>query len=152
LALPSMQCCTLRDLMSWRRIVLEDDAAKKPAKGLSGPIQGQGYGLSGTKAPPPPPLVPFAGCDRKAMPPSPAKPFAMMASPLKPSPMKDRIETATQAVARKAFAGKRQARIDALFGTKQPAANHSAPPPALAPPHPAPERVDAVFGTEDMDI
>lgn len=37
----------------------------------------------------PPPLVPFAGCDRKAMPPSPAKPFSLPASPYKPSPFKE---------------------------------------------------------------
>jgi hypothetical protein len=49
----------------------------------------------------PPPLVPFAGCDRKAMPPSPAKPFSIPASPAKPSPFKERVDAATEAVVQK---------------------------------------------------
>lgn len=44
----------------------------------------------------PTPLEPFGGCDRKAMPPSPAKPFSLQASPVKPSPMKERVDHATQ--------------------------------------------------------
>jgi len=95
---------------------------------LAGPKVGDGYGLGGPAAaaaadgmPPPPPLVPFAGCDRKAMPPSPAKPFAMQASPIKPSPMQERIESATTAVASKAW-GARQAKMSEFFGGAKAAA------------------------------
>jgi hypothetical protein len=62
----------------------------------------------------PPPLVPFAGCDRKAMAPSPAKPFSLTASPLKPSPFKERVDTATEAVVRKNWSS-RQAKMGAFF-------------------------------------
>jgi hypothetical protein len=62
---------------------------------------GWGLGNAATGADVPPPLVPFAGCDRKAMPPSPAKPFSIPASPAKPSPFKERVDAATEAVVQK---------------------------------------------------
>lgn len=119
----------------------------------AGPRIGDGYGLGGPEAaaganmpPPPPPLVPFAGLDRKAMPPSPAKPFAMQASPIKPSPMKDRIESATIAVASKQW-GARQAKMSEFFGGAKAAAKPAAPTPAAAQP------AAPVLGTvQDMDF
>jgi hypothetical protein len=63
--------------------------------------EGWGLGNAVTGADVPPPLVPFAGCDRKAMPPSPAKPFSIPASPAKPSPFKERVDAATEAVVQK---------------------------------------------------
>ncbi len=75
---------------------------------------------------PPSPLIPFAGLDRKAMPPSPAKPFSPQASPLKPSPLKERIDTATQAVAQKHWTQK-QSKMNGLFGS------NAAKPPQQAP-------------------
>ncbi|KAI8463157.1 MAG: hypothetical protein J3K34DRAFT_445000 [Monoraphidium minutum] len=121
----------------------------------SGPRVGDGYGLggpdaaAGADAPHPPPLVPFAGLDRKPMPPSPAKPFAMQASPIKPSPMKERIDSATTAVASKTW-GARQKKMSEFFtGAKasaKPAAPAAAPAPAPAPRAP-------VLGTvADMDF
>jgi hypothetical protein len=110
---------------------------------MAGPKIGDGYGLNGPDtsahpdAPPPPPLVPFAGLDRKAMPPSPAKPFAMQASPYKPSPMKDRIDTATTAVASKAW-GARQAKMSEFFGGAKAAAKPATAPAAPSPAVPAP--------------
>ena len=68
----------------------------------------------------PPPLVPFAGCDRKPMPPSPAKPFALAASPLKPSPFKERVDVATDAVVRKTWSS-RQAKMGEFFAQRKPA-------------------------------
>lgn len=65
----------------------------------------------------PPPLIPFAGCDRKAMAPSPAKPFSLQASPMKPSPFKERVDTATEAVVRKNWSS-RQAKMGAFFAAK----------------------------------
>lgn len=118
-----------------------------------GPRVGDGYGLGGPGAagdmpPPPPPLVPFAGLDRKAMPPSPAKPFAMQASPIKPSPMKDRIDSATTAVASKTW-GSRQAKMSEFFG----GAKASAKPAAPLAPAPAPPQQPPVLGTvQDMDF
>jgi hypothetical protein len=119
----------------------------------AGPRIGDGYGLGGPNAaasanmpPPPPPLVPFAGLDRKAMPPSPAKPFAMQASPVKPSPMKERIDSATTAVASKAW-GARQARMSEFFGSAKAAAKPTAPTA------PAPRAAPQVLGTvQDMDF
>ncbi|GBF87892.1 hypothetical protein Rsub_00604 [Raphidocelis subcapitata] len=122
----------------------------------AGPKVGDGYGLGGPAAaarpdmPPPPPLVPFAGCDRKAMPPSPAKPFAIAPSPIKPSPMKERIDTATGAVASKAW-GARQAKMSEFFGGAKAGAKPAAPVPAvpLAPKMQQPR----VLGTvADMDF
>jgi hypothetical protein len=127
---------------------------------MAGPKVGDGYGLNGPDAPdvpPPPPLVPFAGLDRKAMPPSPAKPFAMQASPYKPSPMKDRIETATSAVASKAW-GARQAKMSEFFGgakaAAKPAGAGAAPavpaPAACAAPAPAAPAPQALV--QDLDF
>ena len=62
-----------------------------------------------TAADVPPPLQPFAGRQQAAMPPSPAKPFSVPASPLKPSPYKDRVDAATRAVANKMTQAKRGA-------------------------------------------
>lgn len=78
----------------------------------------------------PPPLVPFAGCDRKAMAPSPAKPFSLPASPLKPSPFKQRVDTATEAVVRKNWT-QRQAKMGAFFTGPRPdvAAQQEQQPP-----------------------
>eukprot|EP00879_Flechtneria_rotunda_P018465 GHRR01019369.1.p1 GENE.GHRR01019369.1~~GHRR01019369.1.p1 ORF type:complete len:166 (+),score=30.37 GHRR01019369.1:785-1282(+) len=50
---------------------------------------------------PPVLLVPFAGCGKKPLLPNPAKPFSLPASPSKPSPFKQRVNMATDAVARK---------------------------------------------------
>jgi hypothetical protein len=52
------------------------------------------------------------------MAPSPAKPFHMAASPLKPSPFKDRVETATEAVVRKNWSA-RQAKMGQFFEAKE---------------------------------
>lgn len=71
-----------------------------------------------TAADVPPPLQPFAGRQQAAMPPSPAKPFSVPASPLKPSPYKDRVEAATRAVANKMS----QAKRGNIFGPKKPVA------------------------------
>jgi hypothetical protein len=48
------------------------------------------------------------------MAPSPAKPFSLTASPLKPSPFKERVDTATEAVVRKNWSS-RQAKMGAFF-------------------------------------
>eukprot|EP00775_Hariotina_reticulata_P002651 gene2651-2950_t len=71
-------------------------------KPIERPAPGEGVNVSSvvsgvSQEPPPPPLVPFAGLDRKPMAPSPAKPFQIPASPLKPSPLKERVDTATDA-------------------------------------------------------
>ena len=119
-----------------------------------GPRIGDGYGLGGPGAadsmPPPPPLVPFAGLDRKAMPPSPAKPFAMQASPIKPSPMKDRIDSATNAVASKTW-GARQAKMSEFFGGAKASAKPAAPTPAPAP-APLPQQPPVLGTVQDMDF
>eukprot|EP00879_Flechtneria_rotunda_P010456 GHRR01010932.1.p1 GENE.GHRR01010932.1~~GHRR01010932.1.p1 ORF type:complete len:186 (+),score=53.16 GHRR01010932.1:111-668(+) len=77
---------------------------------------GLGSAITGENCPPP--LVPFAGCDRKALPPSPAKPFELPASPLKPSPFKERVDVATDAVVRKNWSA-RQAKMGDFFGPKK---------------------------------
>lgn len=127
----------------------------------AGPKVGDGYGLGGPAAtvrpdmpPPPPPLVPFAGCDRKAMPPSPAKPFAIAPSPIKPSPMKERIDTATGAVASKAW-GARQAKMSEFFGGAKTGAKPAAAAPApvaAVPVAPAVQQPKVLGTVADMDF
>lgn len=146
---------------------------------ISGPKGAAAADLAGPTAaaadaagPPPPPLVPFAGCDRKALPPSPAKPFAMQASPIKPSPIHDRVEHATAAVASKAW-GARQAKMSEFFGggggaagARPPAAAGAAPAAkvaaavapaapaaaAAAAPAPAPQPTTVLGAVQDMDF
>jgi hypothetical protein len=51
------------------------------------------------------------------MAPSPAKPFSLTASPMKPSPFKERVDTATEAVVRKNWSS-RQAKMGQFFAAK----------------------------------
>jgi hypothetical protein len=51
------------------------------------------------------------------MAPSPAKPFSLTASPMKPSPFKERVDTATEAVVRKNWSS-RQAKMGQFFSAK----------------------------------
>ncbi|WIA33904.1 hypothetical protein OEZ86_007003 [Tetradesmus obliquus] len=80
--------------------------------------EGWGLGNAVTGADVPPPLVPFAGRDCKAMPPSPAKPFSIPASPAKPSPFKERVDAATEAVVQKNW-NQRQAKMGEFFAPKK---------------------------------
>jgi hypothetical protein len=121
------------------RIVLpKDDGPKK----IADTMPGQGVSIFSTDfpigalPPAPTPLVPFAGCDKKPMPPSPAKPFAPQPSPVKPSPLKERIDVATTAVARKNW-GARQAKMGEFFGQSKP--NVEQPRPQFVP---SPEAMD----------
>lgn len=120
----------------YKWIVLpKDDGPKK----IADTMPGEGVSIFSTDfpmgqlPPAPTPLVPFAGCDRKAMPPSPAKPFAPQPSPVKPSPLKERIDVATTAVARKNW-GQRQAKMGEFFGqSKANVARVEQPKPEFVP-------------------